>query len=534
MKRKELPTDDNLKTLPRWARVALVARSMRRVMPLLFKLLPDAPKQLWQMLETAVSFAEQTATEGSTHAYLLRIWNRLSNNHHVPAFAKWYVENSDAEFHASEVMRAAAQVTLAAWSTKVETVAEALDDLRGVVDSFEIAFEQNRLNRHFIEGVWRDFDKLAALRSEQKWSNLTAVSTIVFDEMWHKGVPHGWPTEHRVAKTLPFSMQSQTNEKAIAALPKDIVTFLDQNPGYEIRSRGSECGPIILNRLEYLELSQHEVSMTMSDWAKEDPNRRVPGRYILNTVELVCFCEHYSTNGLLSWFIDYECFGCYDDDHGSVNLFLGVNWNDILARPNFFIGSQWNGPTKPVVQLTNPWERLKFRAAKPPEELVPLLKALQAMDRAFSPKAFAYLSDLIRQYFKSPASAAFEKLSDAYENLSDSELHVDLLETVSCRCLDRGEPFVRELMLYFKSTKDDFDACRLAEAMLGLCFEKAKRFPVKAGLNSIQRDVLTSLLRRKSLWNREPELSELMRERGLPDSHSKLQSMLKQIGDTSK
>jgi hypothetical protein len=274
--------------------------------------------------------------------------------------------------------------------------------------------------------------------------------------------------------------------------------------------------------------------MTMSDWAEEDPNRRVPGSYILNTVELVCFCEHYSTNGLLSWFIDYECFGCYDDDHGAVNLFLGANWNDILARPNFFIGSQWNGPTKPVVQLTNPWECLKFRKAKPPEELVPLLKALQAMDRAFSPKAFAYLSDLIRQYFKSPASAEFEKLSDAYESLSDNELHVDLLETVSCRCLDRGEPFVRELMLYFKSTKDDFDACRLAEAMLGLCFEKAKRFPVKAGLNSIQRDVLTSLLRRKSLWNREPELSELMRERGLPDSHSKLQSMLKQIGDTSK
>ena len=136
--------------------------------------------------------------------------------------------------------------------------------------------------------------------------------------------------------------------------------------------------------------------MTMSDWEEEDPNRRVPGSYILNTVELVCFCEHYSTNGLLSWFIDYKCFGCYDDDHGSVNLFLGTNWNDILARPNFFIGSQWNGPTKPVVLLTNPWERLKFRKANPPEELVPILKALQTIDRAFDPKALAYLSDLIR------------------------------------------------------------------------------------------------------------------------------------------
>ncbi|MDX1927734.1 MAG: hypothetical protein SFV81_14525 [Pirellulaceae bacterium] len=529
MKRKELPTDDHLKTLPRWARVALVARSMRRVMPLVFKLLPDAPKQYWQMLETAISCVEQTAAEGSMHPNLLRIWNRLSNSHCVPALKRWSYSNSIMEYRASEVMQAAEQVTLAAWSAKVESVAEALDDLRFVVESFQIEFERNRLDRQFIEGVWRDFDKLAALRSEQKWSNLTAVSTNVFDEMWPQGIPQGWSTEHRVAKTLPFSLKSPTNTKDIAALPKDLVAFLEKNPDYEIRARGSECGPIVLNRLEYLELSQHEFSMTSSDWADEDPNRRIPGSYILNTVELVCFCEHYSTNGLLSWFIDYECFGCYDDDHGSVNLFLGANWNDILARPNFFIGSQWNGPTKPIVQLTNPWERLKFRKAKPPKELVPILKALHAIDRAFSPKAFAYLSDLIRQYFKSPDSGAFEKLSDAYENLMDSELHADLLKAIACRCLDQGEPFVRELMLYFKSTKDDFDACRLAEAMLGLCFEKAKRYPIKAGLSSIQREVLTCLLRRKILWSREPELSELMKERGLPDSHSQLEKFLKEI-----
>lgn len=533
MKHKELPTDDNLKTLTRWARVALVARSMRRVMPLVCQLLPDAPKQLWQMLETAISLAEQTAAEGSAHQHLLRIWNRLSNSHHEPAFAEWYVEYSDVEFCASEVMGAAAQVTQAAWCTKVETVAEALDDLRGVVESFQSEFQQKRLDRHFIEGVWRDFDRLAALRLEQKWSNVTAVSMNVFDEMWPNDSPQGWSTENRKAKELAFSNQTATNGKAIAALPKDILAFLAKNPDYEIRSRGLECGPLILNRLEYLELSQYEFAMTTSDWSEEDPNRRVPGRYILNTVELVCFCELYSTNGLLSWFIDYECFGCYDDDHGSVNLFVGAKWHDILARPNFFIGSQWNGPTKPIVQLTKPWERLKFRKAKAPEELAPILKALQTIDRAFNHKAFAYLSDLIRKYFKSPESAEFEKLSDAYDDFADSELHVDLLKALSCRCLERGEPFVRELMLYFKNTKDDFDACRLAEAMLGLCFERAKRFPVKAGLNSIQRDVLSCLLRRKRLWSREPELSELMKERGLPDSHSKLESMLKQTGNAT-
>lgn len=96
------------------------------------------------------------------------------------------------------------------------------------------------------------------------------------------------------------------------------------------------------------------------------------------------------------------------------------------------------------------------------------------------------------------------------------------------RSMRRVMPLVFKL-LYFKSTKDDFDACRLAEAMLGLCFEKAKRYPIKAGLSSIQREVLTCLLRRMILWRREPELSELMKERGLPDSHSQLEKFLKEI-----
>lgn len=52
------------------------------------------------------------------------------------------------------------------------------------------------------------------------------------------------------------------------------------------------------------------------------------------SVELICFCEHYSTNGLLSWFIDYECFGCYGEFHGSVNLFLEANWSDDMDQPN--------------------------------------------------------------------------------------------------------------------------------------------------------------------------------------------------------
>lgn len=53
MNHKELPTENKLKKFPRWARVELVARTLRRVMPLMFELLPNAPKDFWQLLEWA-------------------------------------------------------------------------------------------------------------------------------------------------------------------------------------------------------------------------------------------------------------------------------------------------------------------------------------------------------------------------------------------------------------------------------------------------------------------------------------------------
>ncbi len=328
---------------------------------------------------------------------------------------------------------------------------------------------------------------------------------------------------------------SRSHQNAIAKLPKELVRFLEQNPNYVIRSKSLDCGMIALHKVDFLQMGEHEFTLSMSDWAKDDPNRRVPGRYVLNTIDLVCYCEGESPVGQLVWMVDYECFGCHsDEEDGFVNLFVGTSWQEIQARPAFFINSRrWGITTKPVVELTAPWERLKYRKIKPPEELVPVLESLRAIDRSHSSKAFSYLSDLIRSYFKNRRSPKIKQLCDAYEELTTCELYLDLLEAISCRPIRGAEEFIRELAIYFKGTKSDFDACKLADAMLGLCFEKAKRFPVKAGLNPSQRDVLTCLLRRKSLWSREPELSDLMKEHGLPDKHSKLESMVKQMDDAS-
>ncbi len=529
MKHKELPTEKTLKKLPRWARIALVVRSLRRVMPLMFELLPDSPNDFWQLLEWAAQVTEHSAETGTPHDDLLQLWNQLLCCSDPGTTDTWYVEDQEIE-------RAAASVVLSAWNSKVEAAAEALEQLECIVTCFEVETKRRGVEKHFIHGVWSDMEIVSKRATEERWSDRSGVAGSIFGELWPHGRPKGWATDDRVIKLTTSSDRSfsRSHQNAIAKLPKELVRFLEQNPNHVIRSKSLDCGIIALHKVDFLQMGEHEFTLSMSDWAKDDPNRRVPGRYVLNTIDLVCYCQEESPVGQLVWMVDYECFGCHsDEEDGFVNLFVGTSWEEILARPAFFINSRRWGATKPVVELTTPWERLKYRKIKPPEELVPVLESLRAIDRSHSSKAFSYLSDLIRSYFKNRRSPKIKQLCDAYEELTDSELFIDLLEAISCRPISSAEEFVRELAIYFKGTKSDFDACRLADAMLGLCFDKTKRFPVKAGLNPSQRDVLTCLLRRKSLWSREPELSDLMKEHGLPNTYSKLESMLKHIGDTS-
>ena len=107
---KELPTENKLKKLSRWARVALVARTLRRVMPLMFELLPEAPKDFWHLLEWAAQVAEHSAETGAPHDDLLQLWNQLMCCSDPGSTDTWYVEDQEIE-------RAVAGVVLAAWST---------------------------------------------------------------------------------------------------------------------------------------------------------------------------------------------------------------------------------------------------------------------------------------------------------------------------------------------------------------------------------------------------------------------------------
>ena len=79
MSEPQLPTEDDIKQLPRWARVAFAARCARRAQPLFKKHCPDAPEKHDIAIETAISLAEQFTVTDFTNAY--------SNAYYAAAYA---------------------------------------------------------------------------------------------------------------------------------------------------------------------------------------------------------------------------------------------------------------------------------------------------------------------------------------------------------------------------------------------------------------------------------------------------------------
>ena len=62
---KKVPGDRDMRAIPRWARVALAAHTVRRVQPLLLVSWPKATKKSQRGVEWAIAEGESAATQGS-------------------------------------------------------------------------------------------------------------------------------------------------------------------------------------------------------------------------------------------------------------------------------------------------------------------------------------------------------------------------------------------------------------------------------------------------------------------------------------
>ena len=65
-----LPTEKEIRQLPRWARVAFAARCARRALPLFVKHWPNAPRHHVEAITNAVEVAESAAGTASEAAQI--------------------------------------------------------------------------------------------------------------------------------------------------------------------------------------------------------------------------------------------------------------------------------------------------------------------------------------------------------------------------------------------------------------------------------------------------------------------------------
>ena len=360
MKLEKQLRSSKYKKLPRWGRVAVVARAMRRTMPIITEMLEKDSRRILESIAFAISQSEDSAAKGKVAEHLLWACNRLL----AKMKTKYDSYDECDDNYAMDALTAAYIVVQCCIEADAELEMEAIEAISNVVFNFECFKDRKAFKKAADKNVSVDLDSLLNLSRKLELKCDSPVPVTVLGELWPRSKPTGWPNAWEDTSASATFKRPRSNRKALSVLPEEVFQFLQQNPSYTIDSPSLECGRIVLNKPAYLELSEHLFSMSMTDWADRDPNRNVSGKYVLTTIELVCFCEHYPPSGKLCWFVEFECFGCYDLDLGTVFLFRGVSWKRLLARPEFYIESPWVEPQKPIAVLKSPWERLSFRKSK--------------------------------------------------------------------------------------------------------------------------------------------------------------------------
>jgi hypothetical protein len=353
---KIVPTVHDLQGLPRWARVALCARAVRRVQPLYLDAWPKAPAKFQASIEASIAEGELAASQGKRTANLNKAGHAAMKVYGAApdkiTFSKEYVD---------DVPYAASRVALAGLENDALFADEAIEKALSAVFYFERSNQRKGLRTQLARLIKQDFEHIEKAARDGKWSNSTPVTPDAFGPLWPKGPPLGWPASSEVtAGKQTKSLQSQPALKDLR-LPKDLVAFLKAGKQLKFNAAKSEVGPIQLKSIEELTLDTFEMQTEGTPAHANDPNRRKRGHYTTRAVDLVAECDAYGPGGILAWLLDDRVFGQWDPDHMQVIIFPKTTWSDIAARPARYLDAQWN-EFGDFARHLEPWKHGVFQA----------------------------------------------------------------------------------------------------------------------------------------------------------------------------
>ncbi|MCW5777789.1 MAG: hypothetical protein KIS87_15240, partial [Phycisphaeraceae bacterium] len=237
---RQSPTEEELATLPRWARVAFAARCARRVQPLFKHFWPAAPEEQVRGIDTAITLSERSAA----HAHADANADAAAN---AADFAAGAANAANAANAAASAYAAAASAYAAAASA-----ADAANAINAANAAYAAA---NAAKCAFVDAtdleavattsdaddntaaaraaMRRDFELLKAAAKAERWTDDTPVPPEFFGPLWPDGEPEGWPEsarEERAGGTLleiTIEVPDDADDDAIEAAVKELAARVD-------------------------------------------------------------------------------------------------------------------------------------------------------------------------------------------------------------------------------------------------------------------------------------------------------------------
>jgi hypothetical protein len=347
---RDLPMEE----IPRWAVVALAARTARRVQPLFLASWPTVLIAYQQALEWAISEAELAASQGCITPDLKKAGEavgRICGIRPQETTVVYYT------------LTTASGATSLACSLKPSSGIESvLSQALYSVYYFERESKTNDVLPAFISELRTDFERLRKASAQGNWDEHTPVSPDFFGPLWPNGSPEKWP-HHTLVSPRPRAKSPSLPKMEELGLPQELVDFFKAGRQLDFDPTGTEIGPIRLKPFDHLRIDWFPVNTDDTPEHENDPHRFDEGAYQLRIVDLVGEDEVHGPDGLLAWFCDYHAFGCCNHQNGVAMIFPNTTWSDIVADPAKHLDAPWNWIEDcQLIEYLKPWEHCEFKS----------------------------------------------------------------------------------------------------------------------------------------------------------------------------
>lgn len=212
-----LPTEQELKRLPRRALLALSARCARRVQPLFAIGMPEAPPEHAEALEASIRAAEAASCSSDVGVYdSLGVATAASavGTHAseyaagARAAASFAAGSGDTGAAAGLAFSASVRAAADAAHAASQAAFAAASHLSGNLDPGSVArvigaaaAAAGAVNeQRFACAVAGDFRLLLGESKRLKWNDVTPVDPSVLGALWPNGQPDWWPRDHQAVR----------------------------------------------------------------------------------------------------------------------------------------------------------------------------------------------------------------------------------------------------------------------------------------------------------------------------------------------